>query len=104
MNKYKLALVTILTFSSVFWYSLKISNKLRKKIQEELPFVPIVFEYPEKEKEKVLVRQENLQKIVCFNQTSGDLITVDKQRQGTINKFKRTNQIGGQRWINKWSK
>jgi len=37
--------------------------------------------------------------LVCFNQTTGDLITGDKQRRGTINKFDQTNKIGS-----KWSK
>jgi hypothetical protein len=32
--------------------------------------------------------------LVCFNQTSGDLITSDKQRRGTVNKFEMTNKIG----------
>ena len=42
--------------------------------------------------------------LVCFNQTTGDLITDDKQRRGTINKFDQTNKIGGKKWIAKWSK
>ena len=42
--------------------------------------------------------------LVCFNQTTGDLITGDKQRPGTIRKFNETNRIGGQKWIDKWSK
>ena len=41
---------------------------------------------------------------VCFNQTTGDLITGDKQRRGTINKFDQTNKIGSKKWIDKWSK
>ena len=42
--------------------------------------------------------------LVCFNQTSGDLITGDKQRRGTVNQFKKTNKIGSKKWIDKWSK
>lgn len=42
--------------------------------------------------------------LVCFNQTTGDLITGDKQRVGTIRKFNETHQMGGQKWIDKWSK
>ena len=42
--------------------------------------------------------------LVCFNQTTGDLITGDKQRRGTINKFDQTNKIGSKKWIDKWSK
>lgn len=42
--------------------------------------------------------------LVSFNQTTGDLITGDKQRRGTIIKFNQTNKIGSQRWIDKWSK
>ena len=41
---------------------------------------------------------------MCFNQTMGDLITGDKQRRGTINKFDQTNKIGSKKWIDKWSK
>jgi hypothetical protein len=47
---------------------------------------------------------QNDRYLVCFNQTTGDLITGDKQRAGTIRKFNETNRIGGQKWINKWSK
>lgn len=42
--------------------------------------------------------------LVCFNQTTGDLITGDKQRAGTIRKFNETNRMGSQKWIDKWSK
>jgi phage-related tail protein len=42
--------------------------------------------------------------LVCFNQTTRDLITGDKQRRGTINKFDQTNKIGSKKWIDKWSK
>lgn len=42
--------------------------------------------------------------LVCFNQTTGDLITGDKQRRGTVNKFDQTNKIGSKKWIDKWSK
>lgn len=42
--------------------------------------------------------------LVCFNQTTGDLITGDKQRKGSIRKFNETNRIGSQKWIDKWSK
>jgi hypothetical protein len=42
--------------------------------------------------------------LVCFNQTTGDLITGDKQRRGTTNKFDQTNKIGSKKWIDKWSK
>lgn len=42
--------------------------------------------------------------LVCFNQTTGDLITGDKQRRGTIDKFDQTNKIGSKKWIDKWSK
>ena len=47
---------------------------------------------------------QNGRYLVCFNQTTGDLITGDKQRAGTIRKFNETNRIGSQRWIDKWSK
>lgn len=42
--------------------------------------------------------------LVCFNQTTVDLITGDKQRRRTIRKFDKTNKIESQKWINKWSK
>jgi hypothetical protein len=47
---------------------------------------------------------QNGRYLVCFNQTTGDLITGDKQREGTIRKFNETDRIGGQKWIDKWSK
>ena len=47
---------------------------------------------------------KNNRYLVCFNQTTGDLITGDKQRRGTINKFDQTNKIGSKKWIDKWSK
>ena len=47
---------------------------------------------------------QNDRYLVCFNQTTGDLITGDKQRPGTIRKFNETNRIGSQKWIDKWSK
>jgi hypothetical protein len=47
---------------------------------------------------------QNDRYLVCFNQTTSDLITGDKQRAGTIKKFNETNRVGGQKWINKWSK
>ena len=42
--------------------------------------------------------------IVCFNKTTEDLITDDKQRRGTVKKFILTNKIGSQKWIDKWPK
>jgi hypothetical protein len=47
---------------------------------------------------------QNGRYLVCFNQTTADLITGDKQREGTIRKFNETDRIGGQKWIDKWSK
>lgn len=47
---------------------------------------------------------KNADRLVCFDQTTGDLITGDKQREETINKFDETNKLGGQKWIDKWSK
>ena len=47
---------------------------------------------------------KNSRYLVCFNQTTGDLIIGDKQRRGTINKFDQTNKIGSKKWIDKWSK
>lgn len=42
--------------------------------------------------------------LVAFNQTTGDLITGDKQRGGTTKKFLQTNKLGSKEWIDKWSK
>ena len=47
---------------------------------------------------------QNDRYIICFNQTTGDLITGDKQRRGTVRKFNETNRIGSQKWIDKWCK
>lgn len=54
----------------------------------------------------MVLRQKPLLKMthILFNQTTGDLITGDKQRRGTINKFDQTNKIGSKKWIDKWSK
>ena len=40
--------------------------------------------------------------IVSFNQTSGDLITGDKQRENVFNRFIADNTLGGLQWIIKW--
>lgn len=42
--------------------------------------------------------------LVCFNQTTGDLITGDKQRVGKVKNFNRTNKLGSKKWIEKRSK
>jgi hypothetical protein len=47
---------------------------------------------------------QNGRYLICFNATTKDLITGDKQRVGTIRKFNETNRIGSQQWIDKWSK
>lgn len=47
---------------------------------------------------------KNSRYLICFNQDTGDLITGDKQRRGSITKFERTNQLGSRKWIDKWSK
>ena len=41
--------------------------------------------------------------IVSFNQTSGDLITGDRQRKNVFNRFKNENYLGGKKWMLKWS-
>ena len=40
--------------------------------------------------------------IVSFNQTSGDLITGDRQRENVFNRFMADNTLGGLKWIAKW--
>jgi len=47
---------------------------------------------------------QNDRYLVCFNQTTGDLITGDKQKVATLTQFDQTNQIGSPKWIDKWSK
>ena len=47
---------------------------------------------------------QNGRYLVGFNQTTGDLITGDKQRPGTVRKFNETHRVGSQIWIDKWSK
>ena len=42
--------------------------------------------------------------LVSFDQNTGDLITGDKQRPEALETFKKTNNLGGQNWVNKWSK
>ena len=42
--------------------------------------------------------------VVAFNQTNGDLITGDKQRENVSNRFMADNTLGGLQWIAKWSK
>ena len=42
--------------------------------------------------------------LVSFDQNTGDLITGFKHRADAIKQFKQTNQLGGQEWIDKWSK
>lgn len=41
--------------------------------------------------------------LVCFNQTTGDLITGDKQKTPAFNRFKNENYLGGKKWMLKWS-
>ena len=40
--------------------------------------------------------------IVCFNQTTGDLITGDRQREKVFNRFMAHNTLGALEWITKW--
>lgn len=47
---------------------------------------------------------QNGRYLICFNDTTKDLITGKKQRVETIEKFNQTNRVGGQKWIDKWSK
>ena len=41
--------------------------------------------------------------IVSFNQTTGDLITGDKQRDPVFRRFINDNTLGGLTWINRWN-
>ena len=46
---------------------------------------------------------QNDRYLICFNQITGDLITGDKQRPSTFNRFKNENYLGGKKWMLKWS-
>ncbi len=48
--------------------------------------------------------QSDSDTIIAFNQTTGDFITGDRQRAKAVDKFKTQNIIGGDQWIEKWSK
>lgn len=41
--------------------------------------------------------------IIAFNQSTGDLITGDKQRTGVFNRFKNHNFIGSKKWMLEWT-
>jgi hypothetical protein len=41
--------------------------------------------------------------IIAFNESTGDLITGDKQKKPAFDRFKNENYIGGKKWMLKWS-
>ena len=41
--------------------------------------------------------------IIAFNESTGDLITGDKQKTPAFNRFKDENYLGGKKWMLKWS-
>ena len=41
--------------------------------------------------------------IIAFNESTGDLITGDKQKKPTFDRFKNENYLGGKKWMLKWS-
>lgn len=41
--------------------------------------------------------------IIAFNESTGDLITGDKQKTTAFNRFKNENYLGGKKWMLKWS-
>jgi transposase InsO family protein len=41
--------------------------------------------------------------IIAFNESTGDLITGDKQKKPSFDRFKDKNYIGGKKWMLKWS-
>ena len=41
--------------------------------------------------------------IVAFNESTGNLITGDKQKNPAFNRFKNENYLGGKKWMLKWS-
>ena len=40
--------------------------------------------------------------LVCFNRTTGDLTTGDKQRKSAFDRFMDQNYLGGKKWMLKW--
>jgi hypothetical protein len=42
--------------------------------------------------------------IIAFNESTGDLITGDKQRPSTFNRFKSENYLGAEKWMIRWSR
>ena len=45
---------------------------------------------------------EDKRLMVSFNQTNGDFITGDRQRENVFNRFMADNTLGGLQWIAKW--
>jgi hypothetical protein len=41
--------------------------------------------------------------IIAFNESTGDLITGDKQKKPAFDRFKDENYLGGKKWMLKWS-
>jgi hypothetical protein len=41
--------------------------------------------------------------IIAFNESTGDLITGDKQKKTAFDRFKNENYLGGKKWMLKWS-
>nr|YP_010283129.1 hypothetical protein MKU15_pgp062 [Nitzschia traheaformis]ULD15893.1 hypothetical protein [Nitzschia traheaformis] len=41
--------------------------------------------------------------IIAFNESTGDLITGDKQRKSAFDRFEKQNYIGGKKWMLKWN-
>lgn len=41
--------------------------------------------------------------IIAFNESTGDLITGDKQSRSKFNQFENENYLGGKKWMLKWS-
>ena len=41
--------------------------------------------------------------IIAFNESTGDLITGDKQRKSAFDRFEKQNYLGGKKWMLKWN-
>jgi hypothetical protein len=41
--------------------------------------------------------------IIAFNESTGDLITGDKQKKPAFDRFKDKNYLGAKAWMSKWS-
>jgi hypothetical protein len=41
--------------------------------------------------------------IIAFNESTGDLLTGDKQRESVFDRFENQNYLGAKKWMLKWN-